>query len=166
MTKTIMLLSVGALSLATPAAAQNWSFVGSDDANGETMNLDLGSGRSYIFECTADAVKITYTGVTDLMDFKTGQKVGDAPGSVMPEGAAQMALYTGKGNPDFPPAEYRPNAENGWDLTLRLKKTDRALKGLEKTEMMSLFTSGYTAAVSVDAETRASFKGFLTRCKG
>jgi hypothetical protein len=130
------------------------------------MTLAIDLERSYIFECTPNAVAITYTGVTDLLDIRGKGKVGDAPGSVMPEGAAMMALYTGKGDPQFLPAEYKPNPVKGWDLTLRMAKNDRALKGLEKTEMLSLFTTGYTRANAVDAETRAQFTGFLARCKG
>jgi hypothetical protein len=129
------------------------------------MVLEIDPQRSYIFECTPDAVAITYTGVTDLLDFRGKSKVGDAPGSVMPEGAAIMALYTGKGEPQFLPADYKPNPVKGWDLTLRMAKSDKALKGLEKTEMLSLFTTGYTAANTVDAEARAQFKGFLARCR-
>jgi hypothetical protein len=130
------------------------------------MTLEIGSGRSYIFECTPNAVAITYTGVTDLLDIRGEGRVGDAPGSVMPEGAAMMALYTGKGEPRFLPAEYKPNPVKGWDLTLRMAKNDKALNGLEKADMLSLFTTGYTAANTVDAATKAQFAGFLRRCRG
>lgn len=166
MIRSLVLLAAVTLAFASPASAQEWTLAAAADGHGETLTTDLGSGRSYVFECAADAVVITYTGVTGLNDLMTNTKVGDAPGSVMSDGAAMMALYTGKGEPEFQPAEFRPNPHNGWDLTLRLKPTDRTLKGLEKTDMMSLFTTGFTAAVPVETETRALFKGFLARCRG
>jgi hypothetical protein len=150
----------------TPSHAEGWKIVGAGNGHGETMTLEIDPERSYIFECAPDAVVITYTGVTDLLDIRGKGKVGDAPGSVMPEGAAVMALYTGKGDPQFLPAEYKPNPAKGWDLTLRMAKNDKALKGLEKANMLSLFTTGYTAANDVDANTRAQFSGFLSRCRG
>jgi hypothetical protein len=150
----------------TPSLAGDWKTAGAGNGQGETMTLGIDAARSYIFECTPSAVAITYTGATDLLDIRGKGKVGDAPGSVMPEGAALMALYTGKGEPQFLPAEYKPNPVKGWDLTLRMAKNDKSLKGLEKADMLSLFTTGYTAANTVDAKTRAQFKGFLARCRG
>lgn len=160
------LLASGLLVASTPSYAESWKIVGAGNGHGETMTLQIGSERSYIFECASDAVVITYTGVTGLLDIRGNGRVGDAPGSVMPEGAAMMALYTGKGDPQFLPAEYKANPSKGWDLTLRMAKSDKALKGLEKTSMLSLFTTGYTAANDVDAGTRAQFAGFLARCRG
>lgn len=165
-----MVFRIAALSalllVSTPSLAEGWKIAGAGNGRGETMTLEIDSARSYIFECAPDAVVITYTGVTDLLDFRGKGRVGDAPGSVMPEGAAMMALYTGKGDPQFLPAEYKPNPAKGWDLTLRMAKNDKALKGLEKANMLSLFTTGYTAANDVDADTRAQFAGFLGRCRG
>lgn len=161
-----VLLASSLLLVSTPSQAGDWKTSGAGNGRGETMTLNIGSQRSYIFECTPNAVAITYTGVTDLLDVRGKGKVGDAPGSVMPEGAALMALYTGKGEPQFLPAEYKPNPLQGWDLTIRMAKNDKALKGLEKTDMMSLFTTGYTAANAVDGKTRAQFAGFLARCRG
>ena len=78
------------------------------------MTLEIDPTRAYIFECAPDAVVITYTGATDLLDTRNDGKVGDLPGSAMPEGAAMMALYTGKGDPNFLPAQYAPNPAKGW----------------------------------------------------
>jgi hypothetical protein len=161
-----VLLALGLLVVSTPSLAEDWKTAGSGNGRGETMTLDIDAQRSYIFECTPNAVAITYTGATDLLDIRSKGRVGDAPGSVMPEGAAMMALYAGKGEPRFLPAEYKPNPVKGWDLTLRMAKNDKALKGLEKADMLSLFTTGYTAANEVDAETRTQFSAFLARCRG
>lgn len=162
---TVLLASI-LLLFSTPCLASDWKIAGAGNGHGETMVLEIDPQRSYIFECIPDAVAITYTGVTDLLDIRGKGRVGDVLGSVMPEGAAMMALYTGKGEPQFLPADYKPNPVKGWDLTLRMAKNDKALKGLEKTELLSLFTTGYTAANTVDAEARAQFKGFLARCRG
>lgn len=159
-------LALSILLISTPSFAGDWKIVGAGNGHGETMTLEIDPERTYIFECTPSNVMITYTGATDLLDIRGGGKVGDSPGSVMPEGAAVMALYTGKGDPDFLPAEYKPNPKLGWDLTLRFAKDSKALKGLEKAGMLSLFTTGYTAANEIDANTRAQFSGFLSRCRG
>lgn len=150
----------------TPSFAGDWKTAGPSNGRGETMILALDGARSYIFECAPDAVIITYSGATDLLDIKGAGKVGDSPGSVMPEGAAMMALFTGQGEPRFLPADYKPNPAKGWDLTLRIAKNDKALKGLAKADMLSLFTTGYTAANPIDAPTRAQFTAFLARCRG
>lgn len=150
----------------TPTLAAEWKTVGPGNGRGDTMILEIDDARSYIFECTLDAVAITYTGVTDLLNIRGEGKVGDAPGSVMPDGAALMALYTGKGEPQFLPSEYKPNEVKGWDLTLRMAKDDKALKNLQKTKMLSLFTTGYTVANTIDGNTRKQFTGFLKRCRG
>ena len=162
----LSILLASSLTLPAPCLASDWKVAGAGNGHGETMVLAIDPARSYIFECTPNAVAITLTGVTDLLNIRDGGKVADAPGSVMPEGAAMMALFTGKGEPDFLPADYKPNPVKGWDLTLRLAKNDKSLKGLEKTEMLSLFTTGFTAANVVDAEARAQFSGFLARCRG
>lgn len=152
--------------LSTPTLAADWKTAGPGNGRGETMILGIDDARSYIFECTPDAVAITYTGVTDLLNIRGEGNVGDAPGSIMPDGAALMALYTGKGEPQFLPAEYKPNEVNGCDLTLRMSKSDKALKSLQKANTLSLFTTGYTVANAIDADTRAQFTGFLERCRG
>ncbi|WP_324807710.1 hypothetical protein SH584_00500 [Sphingomonas sp. LY29] len=46
-----------------------------------------------------------------------------------------------------------------------MAKNDKALKGLEKASMLSLFTTGFTAANEIDEDTRAQFSGFLARCR-
>ena len=163
----LALLASTLLLASTAAGAENWTAVGAGNGHGETISVAIDPGRSYIFECAPDSVLITYTGVTELLDIRGGgKKVGDAPGSVMPEGAALMALFTGKGEPQFLPAEAKPNPKNGWDLTLRMNKSDKALRALEKAEMLSLFTTGYTAALTIDVSTRSQLGSFLARCRG
>lgn len=152
--------------ISTPTWAGDWETNGAPEGRGETMVLRLDETRSYIFECTPNAVRVTYTGVTELLNIRGEGNVSDTPGSIMPDGAALMALYTGRGEPQFLPAEYKPNAVKGWDLTLRLSKNDKSLKSLQKASSLSLFTTGYTVANAIDAETRAKFTGFLERCGG
>jgi len=160
------LLMAGLLLTSTPSLAENWKIVGAGNERGETMTLEIDTERSYVLECAPDKVLVTYTGVTDLLDLRSGSKVGDVPGSIMPEGAAMMAVFTGKGAPKLLPAEYKANPARGWDLTLRMAKNDKALNSLEKASIFSLFTMGHTAATKVDTDTRAQFAGFLARCRG
>jgi hypothetical protein len=149
----------------TPATAGSWEVVAAGDGHGEKLTFAVDPTRSYVFECGSDAVIVTQTGVTDLLDIRGNGKIGDAPGSVMPEGAAVMALYTGKGDPNFLPTQAAPNIVKGWDLTLRFAKNDKALKALAKADIISLFTTGYTAAVPMDADGHAKLAGFLARCR-
>lgn len=108
---------------------------------------------------------ITETGVTQLIDLKTGKPIGDNAGATMPEGAAMMALFGGKGDPQFIPAEAAKSPAVGWDLTIRLSKTDKQLKEIGKSKMMSLFTTGYTMAVEMDSKARAKWNEFMQRCE-
>ena len=155
-----------AVALSAPASAADWIATGAGNGHGETLSLAIDPVHSYIFECAPDAVLITNTGITDILDLRSGGKVGDAPGSVMPDGAALMALATSSGDPKFRPAQARPNSVKGWDFTLRLAKTDPALKALEKATMLSLFTTGYTAAVDFGPAAKARYVGFMARCRG
>ena len=150
---------------ASGASAGSWQTVGATNGHGERLSLSIDATHSYVFECGTDAVSVTETGVTDLLDIRGNRKVGDTAGSVMPEGAAMMALYSGKGDPNLLPAAATPNPTKGWDLTLRLAKSDKALNGIPKAEMLSLFTTGFTAAVPLDSDDHAKFSAFLTRCR-
>ena len=159
-------LAAALLVSASTAGASAWKAVGAANGHGETLSLAMDDGHSYSFECAPDAVLISETGVTGLLDIRGGGgKVGDAPGSTMPEGAAVMALYGGKGDPKFLPASYAPNPKMGWDLTIKLAKRDKQLDVLTKSEMMSLFTTGFTAAVSLEAADQKMFADFLARCR-
>ena len=166
MSRPIQAFSLGLmLALSVPAAAAGWQL---QPAEGDrTLALIYGSGEkvSYRFECAANHVLITETGVTKLVDLKTGKPVGDDLEAVMPPGAAMMALFGGKGDPNFLPAEAVKNPAGGWNLTIRLPKDDKQLKAVGKSEMMSLFTTGYTMAVAMDATARAGWNDFMQRCK-
>jgi hypothetical protein len=162
---TCMALSMLAFA-PSPASAGGWKAAGASNGRGETLSYDHGEDRSWIFECAPDAVIITNVGITDLVDVRLKQKIGDAPGSTITPTASMMTLYTGKGDPEFQPAKASPNAVKGWDFTLRLAKDDKQLKALAKAEMMSLFTTGFTAAVTLEAPERKMFADFLARCRG
>lgn len=156
-----------AIAIFIPASAQaaNWEIHHGPDKEGAVLTFDTGNPVSYRFECTAKEVIVTETGVTKLIDLKSGQPIGDGAGAAMPEGAAIMALFGGKGDPQFIPAEATKNPKLGWDLTIRLSKTDKQLKAIGKSEMMSLFTTGYTMAVAMDSEARSKWNEFMQRCR-
>jgi hypothetical protein len=162
-----LVVAAAALVISTSSAwATEWKAIGASDGHGERLTLAVDDSRSYIFECAPDAVVITETGVTDLLDIRGGgAKVGDAPGSTMTNGAAVMALYTGKGDPEFQPATYVSNSAKGWDLSLRFAKTEKKLNALAKADMISLFTTGFTAARPLSAGDKKMFADFLARCR-
>jgi hypothetical protein len=153
------------LALSARADAADWQLHPAEGSRGIALTYGSGQSVSYRFECAANDVIITETGVTKLMDLKTGSPIGDGVGAVMPPGAAMMALFGGKGDPKFMPAEAVKNSANGWDLTIRLPKSDKQLKAIGKSEMMSLFTTGYTMAVAMDPAARATWTDFMQRCK-
>lgn len=152
------------LAAAAPAGAGGWQLQPGDGARGAVLSFAAGQPVSYRFECAADAVIVTETGVTGLLDPATGGRVGDGPDAVMPPGAALMALFSGKGDPQFTPGEAARNKGGGWDITIRLPRDDRQLKAAAKSEMISLFTTGHTMAVRMDGEARALWKAFLKGC--
>lgn len=151
------------LLVSVQANGADWQLQAED---GDSPLLTYGSKEqvSYRFACTPTGVRVTATGVTKLMDFGTGAIVGDDDGAVMTPGASMMALYGGKGEPDFIPAEAVKNPAGGWDLTISLPKDHKQLKALGKSEMMSLFTSGHTMAVAMDGNARATWSDFMRRC--
>jgi hypothetical protein len=167
MNATAIFVSGGLLlMLAAPVSAGEWAMVGAGSGDGERLTLAVDEARSYTFECAPDSVAVTETGVTDLLDVRGGGgKIADSPGSTMPEGAAVMALYTGKGEPEFKSATYAANRKKGWDLTIRFAKSDRRLNALAKTDTLSLFTTGFTAAVTLSTAERKMFAVFLGRCR-
>lgn len=76
-----------------------------------------------------------------------------------------MALFAGKGDPEFRPGAAVKNPAAGWDITIRLPKNDKQLQAMAKTEMMSLFTTGYAMAVAMDADARTKWSDFLHQCR-
>lgn len=159
------ILAVAGL-IAAPVQAQGsgWVLRPAADGHGAALTLNEGEAVSYRFECAGDGVTITETGVTKLLDLKTGKAVGDDTGDTMPEGAAVMALFGGKGQPSFVPATAVHNPVKGWDLTIHVPKGDKQLKAMPKAEMISLFTTGYTMAVVMDAEARGQWNAFVQAC--
>ena len=156
-----------ALLAASPgfAGVPAWSLRPAVGNIGEQLVFDSGAQVTYVFTCEPTDIAVTQTGVTDILDMNTNSKVGDGPDAKMPEGAALMALFGGKGSPDFQPASATKNPNKGWDLTIHLAKNDKQLRAISSSDMISLFTTGYTEAVEVDGQTRDIWKGFLKRCQ-
>jgi hypothetical protein len=156
-----------AIVLAMPASAEaaDWQVQPPTAGRGAVLTFGAGEALSNRFECAPTEVIVTETGVTKLIDLKTGTPIGDDASAVMPEGAAMMALSSGKGDPQFIPAEAKKNPARGWDLTIRLSKTDKQIKAVGKSDMMSLFTTGYTMAVAMNGASRATWNAFMQRCQ-
>lgn len=160
-----LLALAGASAPLLQSAASGWVVHPPEGSHGEMLTLEVGEKQSYRLECTAREVIVTETGVTKLMDLKTGKQIDDGPDAVMSPGAALMAVFGGKGQPEFQPAAAVKNPTGGWDLTIRLPKADKMLSAVGKSEMMSLFTTGFTTGVAMKADDRAIWNDFLKRCR-
>lgn len=166
MPSDVGVLSLAAvLAMAAPAQGTGWELQPQNGDHGAVLTLNAGEPVSYRFECARNDVIATETGVTKLIDLKTGKPIDDGPSAVMPAGAAMMALSGGKGDPQFMPAEAVKNPAGGWDLTIRLAKDDKQIKAIRRANMMSLFTTGYTMAVVMDGAARAKWNEFMQRCQ-
>lgn len=152
------------LAMSARADAADWQLKPAEGSHGVVLTFGAGEAVSYRFECAPSEVIIMETGVTKLLDVKTGSTIGDDANATMPPGAAMMAVFGGKGDPQFVPAEAVKNPAGGWNLTIRLPKNDKQLKAVGKSEMMSLFTTGYTMAVAMDGASRATWNDFMQRC--
>ncbi|MCY7280461.1 MAG: hypothetical protein LH610_06105 [Sphingomonas bacterium] len=152
------------LAMSAQAEAADWQLQPAAGSGGAVLTFGYGDVVSYRFECAANEVIVTETGVTKLLDVKTGSFIGDDSNAVMPAGAALMALFSGKGDPQFVPASAVKNPAGGWNLTIRLAKNDKQLKAIGKSKMMSLFTTGYTMAVAMDGAARAKWSRFMQDC--
>jgi hypothetical protein len=165
MSPSLKLTGLAAMfALNNAAQAAEWQARPAEGDRGAVLTYGAGEPVSYRFECAGDSVIVTETGVTQLLDLQTGQPVDDKQ-ATLPAGAAAMALFSGKGDPQMVPAEAARNPAGGWDLTIRLRKADRQLKAIGKSEMISLFTTGYTIAVPLDAADRARWKAFMEACQ-
>ena len=156
----VILLAAGQAS----AGPLHWTVEGDPDVR--TLRFDgfAEKGVAYAFTCAGQTLTATETGVTELMNPQDGRKVGDAPGSSMPAGAAVMTIFTDLTEPAFTAADARPNAKSGWDLTIRLPLKDPAVRALSKAKSMSLMTTGWTGLVELSAEDHAIVSGFLQAC--
>lgn len=148
--------------LAAPASAEGWRLA---EQPGLELTFSEGASALYRFECGPSDVAVTHVGATELLDLATGTHVGDEPGSNMAPGAAVMALFTGRGDPSLQPAAAAPNPAKGWNLTIRLAKTDPAFLGLARAKMVSLFTTGFTRAVELGKADRKRLAEFVERCR-
>jgi hypothetical protein len=152
------------LVLSARAEAGEWKLQLADGDHGVMLTMETGTAISFRFACTADAVFVTETGVTGMIDLKTGKPIGDDAQAVMPPGGAMMGVLAEKAGPQFVPAVAVKNPAGGWDLTIRLAKSDKHLKAVGKSEVMSLFTTGHTIAVQMDDTARAQWNDFMKRC--
>ena len=152
------------LAVSAQAYAADWQLEPAEGSRGLLLTFRSDEAVGYRFECEADDVMVTQTGVTKLLDVTSGSVVGDDAAATMPAGAAMMAVFVGKGDPRFVPAEAIKNPAGGWDLTIRLPKTDKQLKAVAKSDMLSLFTTGYTIAVPMDGAGRGQWSDFLQAC--
>ena len=137
---------VATLAGAALVSDSGWELRPATGDHGAVLSVDAGETVTYRFECAPNDVIVTETGVTELIDLRTGNAIGDDAAAVMPAGAAMMALFGGKGDPKFMPAEAVKNPAGGWDLTIRLPKGDKQLKAIGKSEVIALFTTGITIA--------------------
>lgn len=166
MSSHLKTLSLGTmLVMSASAQAAEWQLQPAESNRGAVLTFGAGEPVSYRFECTPTELIVTETGVTKLTDLKTSKPIGDDAQAAMPDGGAMMALFGGKGEPQFMPAEATKNPAGGWDLTIRLSKADKQIKAVSKSEMMSLFTTGYTMAVAMDPASRAKWREFMQRCQ-
>jgi hypothetical protein len=148
-----------------PAHAASWEIRPAEGNHGITLIFDPGKTVTYRFECTASDIVVTETGVTDLLDVKSGNRVPDTAGATMPPGSALMALFGGKGQSPMMPAEAVKNPAGGWDLSIRLTKNDKQFDAVAKGKMVSIFTTGYTMLVVMDDAAVGRWKDFTQRCR-
>jgi hypothetical protein len=171
MQKLVSLAVACLFASAGSAVAQSpgWQVTGTRAAPPYRLVLpDAGKGVSYTLDCSGDVVRITETGVTELLDMSAGsnKRVADeGPDRVMPLKSAMMALYTNKDkNPDFRPGTAVANANKGWDITIEMARNDKAFRALASAQMMSLFTTGFTAAVMLGGPDRKVVANFVLNC--
>lgn len=120
---------------------------------------------AYKLDCTGPQLVVTNFGVTSLLDIRQNKPVPDNEGDALPEGAAFMALATDKTDPAMIPATAVRNARAGWDMTIRLAKTDRTFLSLPKAKYVSLFTTGFTQMVALGKEDKALVATFVSQCR-
>jgi hypothetical protein len=136
---------------------------------GPSGQISFGEGGApvYLLECKPTEVTVTQFGVTQLVDLQSNQPVADMEGTVLPPGAALMALATDKTDePNLVPAAAVRNAGKGWDMTIGLPKNDPALLSLPRAKFVSLFTTGFTRAVELSKADHKLLGAFVSQCRG
>ncbi|HEY5720896.1 MAG TPA: hypothetical protein VIT45_01105 [Allosphingosinicella sp.] len=118
----------------------------------------------YRLDCAGPELVVTQYGVTQLLDIQQNKPVGDSEGTALPAGAAFMALATDKTEPNLIPASAVRNARTGWDMTIRLPKNDPAFLSMPRAKFVSVFTTGYTTAVTLGKEDRKLLATFVGQC--
>ena len=154
-------LLVSALLAAPAAMAAGWKL-----GSAGQMTFGEGGTPSFRFDCTGPDLAVTQFGVTKLLDIRKNEPVADSAGSALPEGAALMGLATDKSEPNLVPASAVRNATLGWDMTIRLPKTDPTFAGLPRAKFVTLFTTGYTLAATLDKADRRLIAAFVRQCRG
>ena len=157
---SIFLLAAGQAS----AGPSQWTVEGAPEVRKLRFDGFADKGVAYTFTCAGQTLTATESGVTELMNPQDSRKIGDAPGSSMPAGAAVMTIFTDLTEPAFTAADAIPNAKSGWDLTIRLPLKDPAVRALSKATSMSLMTTGWTGLVQLDAEDHAIISSFMKTC--
>ncbi|HEX6377223.1 MAG TPA: hypothetical protein VFZ91_16040 [Allosphingosinicella sp.] len=147
-------------SPAPPVTASGWAA-----GPGAKVMLSEAGERVYELDCSGAELVVTQFGVTHLLDLEKNQPVGDAEGTTLPAGAAVMALATDKVEPNLVGASAVRNARTGWDMTIRLSKSDPALLSLPKSKYVSLFTTGFTRAMELDRADRKLLATFVGQCR-
>ncbi len=175
MKSTLLALSIASMACAAMsevAWAQTpggWQVEGSRKAPPYRLVLPKAGGDvSYIFDCSGSKLVVTQTGVTELLDLEAGNnaRIPDT-GEVrtFPAGSAQMAIATGRGDPDFILGSAQPNAVKGWDITIRLPRDHKSVEDLGRTDFVILFTTGFTAAAALDKADKRTVSNFAKECR-
>jgi hypothetical protein len=155
-------LALFSTAAAAPAApAGGWQL-----GPGVQISYSEAGAPVYKLDCTGPELVVTQFGVTRLLDLEKNQPVGDTEGSTMPPGASVMALATDKTEPDMVAASAVRNAGAGWDMTIRLPKNDPAFLSLPRAGYVSLFTTGFTLAVTLGKDDRKLLSTFVRQCGG
>lgn len=145
----------------TPSASTGWAL----DPAGQITFSDSGK-PVYRLDCTGPELVVTQFGVTRLVDLRQNRPVADDEGSSLPAGASVMALATDRTEPEMVPASAVRSAGPGWDMTIRLPKTDPAFLSLPRAGMVSMFTTGFTRAVELSKSDRRLMADFVGLCRG
>ena len=153
----------GALAIASGDAWHRDGAPGTGEFNLTYGNPSSGD-PAYLFDCSApDQVAITQYAVIDLLDTNSGRRVDDTS-PALADGAAFMGIATDVTQPRLVPASASRNRLTGWDLTIRLSKSDPAFTSLAKATRISLMTTGATIVVPIAREDLPRIRDFVGQC--